>query len=327
MKSCISKVRELINRPILKSLLLKDHKNWNLMCGSLDTLESAQLAIDYYSCLNKDNIKDIGKHLIIYGLFQALYVQQDSVLNLCKSMGTHLDIKNKYPELYEIRQLRNKGIGHPTPNTRDKTKNTHSMLIDNDSIELFSYTGTGKFSFAQYKISDCIEKQNQSLCGVLQKVIDKMASIEKEHKDKYKQNKLRECFPVDPQYCIDKIFEAINLIDNENPRETASQRIGREHGISSALSNTKNLIEVIERFEGEISKRGLQDQDNDIVFIRFEIEYSKYPLEKLKKYFCSRSKSSLNSQDARAYADSAEQHLLCLIKHAENLDSTYTSTV
>ena len=141
------------------------------MCGSLNTLESAQLAIDSYSCLNKDNIKDIGKHLIIYGLFQALYVQQDSVLNLYKSMGTTLpkeeDIKNKYPELYEIRQLRNKGIGHPTPNERDKTKSTHSMLIDNDSIELFSYTETGEFSFAEYKISECIEKQNQSLCEIL----------------------------------------------------------------------------------------------------------------------------------------------------------------
>jgi hypothetical protein len=160
MKSCISKIRELINKPILKSLLLKDHKNWNLMCGSLDTLESAQLAMDSYNCLNKDNIKDIGQHLIIYGLFQSLYVQQDSVLNLCKSMGIPLpkekDIKNKYPELYKVRQLRNKGIGHPS--REGKTNNTHSMLIDNDSIELFSYTGTGKFSFAEYKISDCIEK-------------------------------------------------------------------------------------------------------------------------------------------------------------------------
>ncbi len=328
MKSCISKIRKLINKPILKSLLSEDHRNWNLMCGSLDTLESAQLAIDSYSCLNKDNIKDIGKHLIIYGLFQALYVQQDSVLNLCKSMGTTLpkgeDIKNKYPELYEIRQLRNKGIGHPTPNERDKTKNTHSMLIDNDSIELFSYTETGEFSFAKYKISERIEKQNQSLCEILQKVIDKMASIEKKHKDKYKQNKLRECFPDDSQYCIGKIFEAINLIDDQGQRETASQRIGRKDGISLALSNTKNLIEAIEKFDGEIKKRGLQG--DDVVFVRLEIEYSKYPLEKLKKYFSSESKSSINSQDARAYADSAREHILDLIKHAENLDGEYMST-
>jgi hypothetical protein len=326
MKSCISNIRELINKPILKSLLLKDHKNWNLMCGSLDTLESAQLAIDSYSCLNKDNIKDIGKHLIIYGLFQALYVQQDSVLNLCKSIGIPLpkDIKKKYPELYEIRQLRNKGIGHPTPNERDKTKSTHSMFIVNDSIELFSYTETGKSSSYQYKISDRIEKQNQSLCGILHKVIEEIGSIEKEHKNKYMQNKLSDCFPPDAKCLIDKISEAINIIEDRGQRETASQRIGRESGIRLASSNVNTLIESINKFDGEITKRDLRDYD--VIFVRLEIERSKYPLEKLKEYFCSRTKSSLNSQDARAYADSAREHILDLIKHAENLDGEYMST-
>jgi len=326
MKSCISKIRELINKPILNSLLSQDHKKWNLMCGSLDAIESTQLAIDSYNCLKKDNIKDIGQHLIIYGLFQTLYVQQDSVSNLCDSIDIDLlkigDIKIQHPELYEIRQLRNKGIGHPS--REGKTNNTHNILIDNDYIELFSYTETGEFSFAKYKISDCIEKQKQSLYGILQKVIKKMRSIEKEHKDKYKQNKLRDCFPVDPQYCIGKIFEAINLIDVQGQGETVPQRIGREGRISLASSMANTLIESIIRFDGEIIKRGLQD--DHVVFVRFEIENSKYPLEKLKEYFGTGSKSSINSRDARAYADSAREHTLCLIGHAKNLDDEYTST-
>jgi hypothetical protein len=232
------------------------------------------------------------------------------------------DIKNKYPELYKVRQLRNKGIGHPS--REGKINNTHNMLIDNDSIELFSYTGTGKFSSAQYKISDCIGKQNQSLRGILQKVIEKIGSIEKEHKSKYMQNKLRNYFPVDPQYCIGKIFEAINLIDDQGQGETVPQRIGREDGISLASSNVNTLIESINKFDREITKRDLRDYD--VIFVRLEIERSKYPLEKLKEYFCSRSKNSLNSQDARAYADSAREHILDLIKHAENLDGEYMST-
>ena len=327
MKSCISKIRELINKPILNSLLSKDHKKWNLMCGSLDAIESAQSAVDSYNCLNKDNIKDIGQNLIIYGLFQALYVQQDSVLNLCKSIGIPLpeekDIKNKYPELYKVRQLRNKGIGHPTPNKRDKAKSTHGMLIDNDFIELHSYTETGEFSFAKYKIPDCIEKQNLSLCGILQKVIKEFGSMEKEHKDKYKQNKLRDCFPVDPQYCFEKIFQAINLI--ETHRGAVPE--GLKSRISFALSNTKDLIEAVKRFDGEITKRGLQNDDNDIIIVRLEIEHSKYPLERLKEYFGPGSKNSINSRDARAYADSAREHILDLIKHTENLDDEYMSTV
>lgn len=287
------------------------------MYGSLYTIESAQSAVDSYSCLNKDNIRDIGQYLIIYGLFQALYVQQDAVINLCKSMGVPLA---KYPELYEIRELRNKGIGHPTPNKKDKRKDTHSISIDNDSIELFSYTETGEFSFDKYKISDCIEKQNQSLCGILQKVIEKIGAMEKEHKDKYMQNKLRECFPNGPQYCLEKIFQAINLINNHEESVPG----GLSSKISFALSNTKELIEAIDRFDEEITKRGLQD--DDIVPVRLEIKHSKYPLEKLKEYFCHGVKSSLNSQDARAYADSAKEHVLELVEYAENLDDEYMST-
>lgn len=151
-----------------------------------------------------------------------------------------------------------------------------------------------------------------------------MESIEKEHKSKYMQNKLRNCFPVDSQYCIGKIFEAINLIDNKSPRESPPQRIGREGGISLAFSHSKNLIKAIDRFDGEIKKRGLQG--DDVIFVHLEIEHSKYPLEKLKEYFSSESKSSINSQDARAYADSAREHILDLIKHAENLDGEYMST-
>jgi hypothetical protein len=292
------------------------------MCGSLDAIESAQLAIDSYKCLNKDDIKNIGEHLIIYGLFQALYVQQDSVLNLCKSIGIPLpkekDIKNKHPQLYEVRQLRNKCIGHPS--REGKTNNIHTMLIDKDSVELFSYTETGKFSCTKYKISDCIEKQNRTLCGILRKVIKKIRSMEKEHKAKYKQNKLKGCFPRDPQYCFEKIFQAISLINAH--RETV--RAEFESLISFALSNTKALIEAIDKFDGEITKRGLKD--DDVVFVRLEIEHSKYPLEKLKEYFSPTSKSPLNSQDARAYADSAKEHILDLIKHAENLDGEYMRT-
>lgn len=324
MKFYISKIRELTNGLILKSLLLKDERNWNLMCGGLDAIESTQLAIDSYIDLDKDKIRDIGQHLAIYGLFQALYVQQDSVLNLCKSTDIPLpkekDIKTQHPELYEIRQLRDKGIGHPTPKGENNPKDTHSMLIVNDSIKLFSYTEISEFSFKEYKISDCIEQQELILCRFMQQVIERMESIEKKHKDKYMQDKLKNCFPDDLRYRIGKIFEAINLIEAQSLNETASQEIGRKEGIRLAFSHSKALIEAIEKFDVEITKRDLYE-----VYVYIEIERSKYPLEKIKEFFSSQPESFLNSQDARAYADSAELHILELIKHAERLDNEYAS--
>jgi len=154
----------------------------------------------------------------------------------------------------------------------------------------------------------------------MQQVIEKMQSMEKEHKDKYMQNKLRDCFPSNPQYCSEKIFQAINLIDAH--QGSVPQRL--ESVIIWALSKTKDFIEAVNRFDGEITKRGLQGED--IIFVHLEIKHSKYPLEKLKGYFSPTSKSSINSQDARAYADSAKIHILDLIEHAESLDYEYAST-
>jgi len=302
------------------------------MYGSLYAIESAQMAIESYNALSKDDIERIGEKPIIYGLFQALYIQQDSVLNLCKSIGIPIPndddtFKTQYPDLYKIKNLRNKGIGHPTPKPQDKKlKSTHSMLIIKDSIKLFTYTKTGEFCSNTYKISDCVEKQDKSLCIFMKQVIEKMKLIYQNHKDEYKQAKLKDYFPVVPQDCIIKIFEAINLIEDQHPNETKSQRIGREDRISIAFRYSKALIEAIKNFEAEYNKRGLQYTNADCV--NSELKNSKYPLEKLKEYFSfpPKTKSSLNPQDARAYADSAQEHISELIKSAERLDKIYINT-
>ncbi len=319
MNSYITQIRELINGLILRSLLLKDLKRWHLMCGSLDAIESAQTAVDSYKALDKNHIKDIGEHLVIYGLFQALYVQQDSVSNLCESMNLDLfkDMKTQHPKLHEIRELRNKGIGHPS---KDRHKNVHNILIDGDFIELFSYTETGEFSFTKYRISDCIETQNRLLCRFMQQVINKMNAMEKEHKDKYMQDKLRDCLRPYPQNDIDYIFGAIEDMDNKSSEESSQEKIPKENRISRAKCAIRELIEAIDKFNGKFIERGLVDNS-----VGSDIRHSKYPLEKLKEYFDPTPNSSINSMDAWAYVDSAEEHILDLTKHAERLDNMYLS--
>lgn len=317
MRAYITKIRGLTNNLILKSLLLKDQKKWNLMCGSLDAIESAQLAVDAFCCLKKNSAKGVGeKYLMVYGLLQTLYVQQDSMWNLCKSLNISMPNKDKYPELLKVRQLRNKGVGHPS---KDLSNNTHSILIEGDSINLYCYTETGEFSYSTHNISDCIDTQNQSLCKIIQQVIEKLMQIEKKHKDKYMKTKLRDCFPADLRYCIGKMFEAINLIQIKDQGESPAQRIGREGRVSMAFSHADTLLKAINIFNKEFAKRDIYD-----VYVDIEIEYSIYPLEKLKDYFNPKIESSINSQDARAYADSAEKNLLELVKHAEALDSEYS---
>jgi len=323
MKFHIDEIIKLINKHVLKSLLLKNSKKWNLMCGSIDSIRSTELAIDSYSKLAKKGQKrDVGfEFLVIYGFFQALYVQQDSVINLYEAVGNELPSREqlfkKYPDLKKIRNLRNNGVGHPS---KDYKGGTHNIMPDGDSIELFSYTNEGEFSHRTYRVSECIEKQSQALCEIFGKIVERLKYMERKHKEKYGEKKLHKCFPDNYQDSIDKIFDAIDLIGTERKKETKAQKIGRQDAESLAHRNAKRLVEATKELEQELDKRELEEG-----LLRLVIKYCRYPLESLKNYFENTSASSINSQDARAYADSADIRLKDLIEEAKKLDQEYST--
>ena len=151
------------------------------MCGSLDAIGSAQLAVDAFKS-HKNDTNNIGlKHLMAYGLLQSLYVQQDAVSNLCESIDVPKplnvqyrdDLQRNHPNLHKIRQLRNTGIGHPS---RDTKENTHSFLIKGDDLTLYRFDKIGNFSSENYDILDIIKTQEKNLCAILRQVIEKMTS-------------------------------------------------------------------------------------------------------------------------------------------------------
>ncbi len=86
----ISTIRRHINNPRKQYYLLQDLKKWNKLCCSLDVIEDAQNAINFY--LNSDHPNESGaKYLYIYGLFQAIFLQQDAVYHTSNVLG--LDFK------------------------------------------------------------------------------------------------------------------------------------------------------------------------------------------------------------------------------------------
>ena len=54
---------------------------------------------------------DGNRYLVIYGLLQAMFLQQDEVKHICEA----LDVKTEEnSRLREIRNIRNISVGHPT---------------------------------------------------------------------------------------------------------------------------------------------------------------------------------------------------------------------
>ncbi len=102
-------------------------ENWDQICSSSDVINDTICAIESY--IKSDYPEDdVGlKYIFIYGLLQALFLQQNAVKDLFKVLRECYPQKkgfcyNQSDELKEIRRLRNEVTGHPT-GTDDKTFN------------------------------------------------------------------------------------------------------------------------------------------------------------------------------------------------------------
>lgn len=225
----IEKLRDRINKTATYKQIIydqRDNGNWNKLWSSVDNLEDAQHAIDIFSQKAKIDILDI------FGLLQAIYVQQDVLLDL----GHALDLKSisykNHKRLEEIRQIRAETIGHPTNTVKDKSKTYFDGGVSYTSM----YAGnTGKIlSYMIYSASgnetkeidlNLVIKDQEELIKIeINKMFTQIDKVELKHKLKFKDNSLENTIN-DLNYDIQKLYPF------QKPRKLSklSLKIIREH--------------------------------------------------------------------------------------------------
>jgi len=211
--SLIKKIRDLCNHPWKRELLFQDRIKWNKLWTSMDAIDDTQVAINNYSNLPSFDANN-GGHLYIYGLMQALNIQQDAANNLLNALfNKTVDFKAEYPELYEIREHRNNAIGHPTNRGNDKSFHFIGRAsISKKGFMLASYypkTGE-KSKFEEIDIIKCIKTQNRLVTTILNETMKKLQSDFEEHKLKFKGQRLTDLIHDDFHYEFSKLYENIN---------------------------------------------------------------------------------------------------------------------
>ncbi len=209
----IGKIRDLCNHPWKRELLLRDRIKWDKLWTSMDTIADTQVAIDSYFTLPEFN-SDNGGYLFIYGIMQALNMQQDASNNLLNSLfNKEIDFKTKYPDLFEIREYRNSAIGHPSNRGNDKSFHIISRAsISKKGFTLGSYypkTG-GKSKFEKIDIIFIIKTQNKLVNKILNETMKKLQKNFEEHKTKFKGEKLTSLIRDDFHYEFSKLYDNID---------------------------------------------------------------------------------------------------------------------
>lgn len=162
----------------------EDRDNWDRICSSSDVINDTLQAIGSYVKSDYPN-KNVGlRYLYVYGLLQALYLQQDAVECL---FGT---LRKCYPEslkfsyersddLKEIRQLRNETTGHPT-----EARNGVFTYINRVSLskwhfgKLCSSKSVGN-EFSSVDLFSVLKKQTLAIESDLRILVEKTREIEK----------------------------------------------------------------------------------------------------------------------------------------------------
>jgi hypothetical protein len=301
-------IRDFINEPRKQFDLLKNCKFWNQLCSSLDVIGDSDLAIDAY--INSKFGKDDGeKYLKLYGVLQALFLQQDAVTNLCES----LELSNNLianPKLKEIRDIRNDSIGHPTKRGNYKSYHFISRVtITKSGFQLISDYENDRTTIRDISVIDLINEQRKYLSEILKKVINDLQAEEKAHKEMFKMEKLEAVFLGISDY-IGNIFE----------------NIGKPDRAQLGLMHVKLVNEVMGKLKEALQKRGIEIGTYDS--IKYLYELLEYPITELELYFdrlIAEKVPRINDKTAYIFAYFVSEHLSQLKEIAKEIDEEYSS--
>ena len=301
-------IRDFINKPIKQFNLLKNHKLWNQLCSSLDVIGDSDLAISAY--INSEfGTDDEEKYLRLYGVLQALFLQQDAVTNLCESLGLPNNLTS-YPKLKEIRDIRNDSIGHPTKRGNHKSYHFISRAsITKTGFQLISDYGNNKTTFEDISVIDLIEEQRKYLSEILKKVINVLKAEERAHKEGFKMEKLEAVF-IGLPYDIEKIFE----------------NIGKSDRAQLGLMQVKSVKKVMDKLKESLQKRGVEIDAYDS--IKYFYTLLEYPITELKLYFdrlIAKKEPRINDETAHIFAYFIRGQLSELKEIAKEIDDEYSS--
>jgi len=313
MYESIQRIRDFIDKPRTRYVLSKDRALSSQCCSCLDVIEDSELAISAFSAAEFGT--SVGAHyLAVYGLLQALFLQQDAVINLCESLKIPETIDN-YPRLKEIREIRSDSIGHPTKRNRKKGQPTSYHFISRPTLslkgfELLSDYSDGKSEFKNISIPDLIADQRKYISDILNMVIGKVESEEAAHKEKFRMEKLVSVFPDTLDYHLQKVLEAT----------------GMEEESAFGEADLQQIKQTVQSFRDALEKRGIELETYDC--IKYVYELLEYPLDELEKFFQSvksGKESDITEKAAYIFAFFVKKQVAELRRMAKEIDEDYSS--
>ncbi len=313
----ISEIREYVNAPRKHYGLFQNKPMFFQLSSSMDVIEDTESAINAFTNKDFGNSNKNELYLGIYGLLQAIYLQQDAVINLCDALSIKEDLKN-YPKLIEIRGIRNDSVGHPTKRDVDRKKKIHSynfitqMSMSKGGFELLSQFSNGEHKHKFIQINELITNQHSFISDILIKVVEKLQQEEQEHKAKYRGEILMELFPSTTSYYIEKLRGGVY-----------SEHQYGEVDVAVGIAGLEQLVVFISNFKEAVQRRDISFHESLID----EYELIDFAVTELKNFLEAKAKGTSiekpNKLKAIIFCKFIENEISELKAYAKQLDDEY----
>jgi len=302
-------IRDYASNPRHQEHLLSDGFVWHQLCAAFDAVEDTELAVGAY--LEGDFPENPGeKYLRVYGVLQALVVQQDAlghmICILCPGMPLELP-----DALKDVRDARHASIGHPTKhkNKGDVSSNFISRItMSKDSFQLLSFSKKDGDLFNHVPVLKLIEQQRTEVVRILSEVVTEVKRKDEEHKNLFRGKSLYARFHL-VLYAFEKISEDL--------RKNTIVGMGK-WGIGELKS-------VLDDFKKMLIERGLSIETYDA--IKYHYKQIHDPLTELEKFLAGEPSAIPSYEAAIVYTDALQGYFSELTNSAQWIDEEYEAPV
>lgn len=172
----------------------------------MDTIGDTQLAIEAYPRIPLD---EYGSHyLLVYGILQSLFIQQDAIRDLAEALGIELPESDLFRS---IRDIRNSVAGHPTKQ-RERSSNKSSNVISRPSMTRLGFEYIVRYHddrpdvFKYVDIGEILDGQSSEVRTALGAVITELEREEMSHRKEFRDTLLSDSFPPTLSYYFENVI-------------------------------------------------------------------------------------------------------------------------
>lgn len=295
------RLRDLVNMTRRSRELRERGARWHQLCAAMDVIGDTQLALQAAIDGTVAAHSTGAGYVVIYGVLQALYLQQDAAKQISKCLD--IDIPTP-PELEEVRDARNAAAGHPSV-YKGSGAGIVRITLSTGGFELVTWTQSGAFSRTHVDLHDLCSRQAAAIHRFLTDVVQRLESDEMEHRRRHRGESFEALFGEGILHPFEKLSAAAR---GEDP-------FLWEYGVDA-------IAERLESLRTAIRNRGYKLEDLDMLNdLNGDAEFV---LERLRQFFRN-ERTEMERRDASVYVG----YLRCVTEKIRELcremDAEYAS--